>query len=117
MGTEGRDPFTFTVYRSGVTTLPLDVDVRYSGTATNSSDYDAIGVRIPAGQSSVDVTIMPLSDPFIEPPESVILTIQPSTAYAVGAPSSATAFIVDPVDGPTLSPIGLAVAVALIALA
>jgi hypothetical protein len=68
------------------------------GTATPGADYDGLpsGVTIPAGQTSVNLTVRPYGDAALEDPfETVIATVRPSSAYVVGSPSSATASIVD----------------------
>jgi len=53
-------------------------------------------VTIPAGQSSIAVTVTPIDDQLIEPAETVILTLQGNpTTYLVGTPSTATVTIAD----------------------
>jgi hypothetical protein len=71
-----------------------DLVVRYSlsGTATNGEDYTALAGRvvIPAGFFSAQVDVAVLVDERLEPAESVILTVEPSTSYSVGAASLAS---------------------------
>ncbi|MBK8638924.1 MAG: hypothetical protein IPN92_11855 [Chromatiaceae bacterium] len=83
---------TFTFSRSGNTAAALTVAYTVSGTATSGSDYRSLGasVSFAAGATSVTKTLTPLQDPLQELPESVIVTLKPSTSYAVGTPGSAT---------------------------
>lgn len=62
-----------------------------TGTATAGQDYRNLGTRItfPGGASQVTKTLVPLQDTLVEPAETIILTLQPSTLYAVGKPASA----------------------------
>ena len=98
----------FTISRVG-TTGPLSVALAFSGKATLNSDYtrtpSGTTVIIPAGQSSVSVTITPVQDTNVEGPETVIATIIPTTpvgTYTIGTLSSATVTINDD-DAPTVS--------------
>jgi glucose/arabinose dehydrogenase/chitodextrinase len=99
----GPDPGTFTIARTGSTTSPLAVTFSVGGTAT-SGDYASIGtsVTIPAGASSVSVTVTPVDDSAAEGSETVILTLSASSAYTVGTPASATVTIADNEPAPTL---------------
>lgn len=56
------------------------INYTVSGTATNGVDYTNIGnsVTIPAGQTSANVTITPLTDGLTEGTETVTLTVQTS---------------------------------------
>lgn len=99
----------FTVSRTGSTTTSLTVNLSVGGTASNGTDYVAVGQTavIPAGQSSVTVTVTPYDDRLIEGSETVILSVLPGTGYANGASGSATLWIADHVNqGPVFSPIG-----------
>jgi hypothetical protein len=97
----GPDPGAFTFTRSGGNlSAALLVFVSRSGTASNGSDYASLGggtfiVTIPAGDTSAVVTITPLADSVVEPPETVVLTINASGAYVAGTPGSATVTIAD----------------------
>ena len=50
---------------------------------------------IPAGQSSVTVTVSPFDDGRDEKNETVTLTLRAPTNYAVGSPSTALVTIID----------------------
>src|SRR5262249_17612001 len=62
-----------------------------------ASDYDVISqtVTIPANTDAVEVPLHVKSDSVAEPDETVIITLVPAAAYAVGDPSSATITIKD----------------------
>ncbi|WP_170150213.1 midcut-by-XrtH protein [Parahaliea mediterranea] len=96
-------PGAFTLARTGDTTNPLDVSFTLGGSATgitgtptadltDAEDYavDSLtAVTIPAGASSVDVTITVLDDQVYDPSETVELTLTASAAYTIGAESAA----------------------------
>ena len=93
--------YTFT--RTGITTGATTVNFTVGGTATKATDYAATGaatftattgtVSFAANQTSKTVTVNPNGDGMIEPNETVILTVTPTTAYAVGTSNSATGTI------------------------
>jgi hypothetical protein len=93
----GSDTATFTVTRSAATASALTVTYAVSGTATNGVDYTSLSgtAIIPANATSTTVVVTPLGDQITEPDETVILTLSTSTAYNIGASSSATATIHD----------------------
>ena len=97
----GSDPGVFTFTRTGGDTgAALTLLVSRSGTAANGGDYTALGgstflVAIPAGQASATVTIAPVDDALVEGDETVVLTLQPSTGYAIASPGAATVTIED----------------------
>ena len=70
----------------------LTVSYTVSGTAANGVDYVALpgSILIPAGVASVNVPVTPIDDGDLEPTESIIVTLAPNAAYAVGSPSTAT---------------------------
>jgi len=80
---EGPTNGTFRIMRNIVSANPLQVGFTTSGTASSGSDYTALGssATIPAGQASVDVTVAPVDDTLAEPAETVILTLNTSSAY------------------------------------
>jgi len=111
-GDETGDTITFVITRSAITnspvdpSLPLAVNVVFSGTALEGVDYvTSIPVVIPAGEASTLLVITPLSDDLVEDPETVIATVQPSADYVVGAPADASGVIEDAtlIGVPTLS--------------
>ncbi|MCX7419344.1 MAG: trypsin-like serine protease [Planctomycetia bacterium] len=89
---------TYTISRTGSTADALTVSLSYTGSATNGSDYSNLPsqVTIPAGQSSVTVTLTPIDDSLTEPSESVIATLQSSTTYNLdGTRAASTVTIAD----------------------
>lgn len=93
----GPTPRAFTLTRSGDLSQPLVVHYTIGGTATNGVDYDTLvsPVTIPAGQSSLTVTVNPKDDAHTEGVESVTLTLVSHSSYAIGAASNATVRISD----------------------
>nr|WP_255651232.1 Calx-beta domain-containing protein [Cesiribacter sp. SM1] len=63
----------------------LTIGYGITGTATEGSDYKAVGgqVVLPAGQTSVKVAIEVVADLDVEPEETVILTLQVPTVAGV----------------------------------
>jgi hypothetical protein len=95
----GPTPGTFTLTASPAPAAPIQVNVAFSGTAVNGTDYTVTGVTgglvtIPVS-GSVTVTITPIDDTAVEGAESVILTISGGTGYTVGTQSAATLTIAD----------------------
>ena len=88
---------TFTISRLGVAEGDLTVPLSLSGSATEGDDFQAItrAAVIPAGQSSVALTLTPVDDAVDESRETVVLTISADAAYTVGTAGSATVNIAD----------------------
>jgi hypothetical protein len=89
--------FTFTRTTGGNPAAPLSIFFTISGTATNGGDYTATAssVTIPANQTTVTVTITPFADALAEGTETVILTINSSNTYTIGAPNTSTVSILN----------------------
>jgi hypothetical protein len=106
------DPAIFTVLRTGDTRLPLTVFYSLAGTASNGVDYVELPgtLIIPAGTNSAPIEVLPIADDQAEGKETVVIRIEPPICiaifppppdcYALGIPSSATAYIL---DGPSLT--------------
>lgn len=96
-GAEPSDALSFTVTRIGSAAASLTVQYALSGNATAGADYASLSgsVVIPAGAASATVVVTPLDDAAVEGTETVVLTLQGASDYIVGAPSSASAAIVD----------------------
>jgi len=94
---EGADGLSFKVVRTGSTAENLTVNLGWSGTASNGVDYVTAPatVVIPAGQSEVIFSVTPINDTEAELTESVVLTIEASPNYNLGAPIAATGTISD----------------------
>jgi RHS repeat-associated protein len=93
---EGSGDVKFRISRTGDTSASLNVFVTQSGTATPMFD---VGVTAPAvidkGQAYVDIEISANSDSAFEGPETIILTIDPDSAYDVVSPSAAATVVID----------------------
>lgn len=92
------DVGVFQVTRSGDTSVPLTLQLVFSGTAANGVDYARIPttVTIPAGLSATSVQVTPIDDTSVEPAESVTISLAPSSAYTLNASlNSATVVIRD----------------------
>ncbi len=90
------DGATIRLSRTGSTTTDMPVAVSYAGSATTADYVQPSSTQvIPAGASYVDVVIMPKDDTISENAETVTVTVQPGTAYAVGSPNVASITISD----------------------
>src|SRR5436190_625769 len=106
--TEGTsDTASFTLTRTGSTASDLTVTLAPAGTATKWEDYrrqtqgDMPDLwTIPAGSSSVTVTIVAVADNLAEGTETATLTIQPGANYNVGTPNSVTLTILESNSAP-----------------
>ncbi len=88
---------TFTFTRTGSTAAALTVLYTLGGTATNGADYQALSgaATIPAGSASTSITIKPIDDSIAEGPETVVLTISPSSSYTTNTTATVSRTITD----------------------
>jgi len=101
--TEGpTDTASFTLTRTGSTASDLEVTLQPGGTAAKWDDYrrpvqgDMPDTwTIPAGSSSVTITVMAVDDALVEGTESATLALQPGATYTVGTSGSVTLTILD----------------------
>jgi hypothetical protein len=82
----GTDKGTFTITRTGTGNAiagALVVDLDISGTATAGDDYTEFddSVTIPAGKSSVTISVAPVSDTDLEGAETVVVGLADSDDY------------------------------------
>jgi len=96
-GEAGPNVGVFTFTRTGSTASALAVNYTLGGTASNGTDYNTLGssATIPAGATSVAVTVTPKPDTLNESTETVILTLAANASYTVGSPGNATVNISD----------------------
>ncbi|MGH9241241.1 MAG: Calx-beta domain-containing protein, partial [Vicinamibacterales bacterium] len=89
------DAGTFVITRTANLGLAFTVSLTRGGTALSSIDYVSIPatVNFAAGQTTVTLTVTPINDATVENAEIVVLTINASTAYDIGAQSSASVVI------------------------
>lgn len=92
----GLDPGSFIFSRTGPTDAApaLNVDVTWTGSATNGNDYALLPnqVVIPAGQASVNVVLAPVDDDAGEGLETAVATlVARPLSYVLGSASSSSA--------------------------
>ena len=95
----------FTIVREGGSNVnPLVVSYSTRGDAINGTDYASLPgtITIPAGESSVTLSVTPLVDSNLEGDESVIVELTAGSDYDVGLQSQRTVHgqIQDNVDAP-----------------
>ncbi len=97
---EGCSNATFIFTRIGSTANSYTVYFIISGSATNGVDYTFIldSIVIPAGQSSVDLTIFPFADTLSEGTEQVIITTIPDTTGLCSSPALTSSLFIMNVD-------------------
>lgn len=125
-GPNAAEPATngsFTISFSAATTTSTDINFAYTGTAGFGTDYTiaysagtpststANGIlTVPAGTSSVTVTVTPVNDIDVEGPETIILTLSsPTSGYVIGTGNANISITSE--DAPPLAPISLTGAV------
>ena len=83
----GNNTGAFTITRTN-TDGNLVVNYLMAGTATNGIDYSALSGAgtIPNGQTSVVVTVVPLSDVVSETNETVVMMLESGNGYHLGTP-------------------------------
>lgn len=93
----GSDTGRFRFIRNASAAMGLTVRYRISGTATNGTDFKMLSgtVRIPAGLFHREVVVTPIDDSLREGNETVIVTLEPGSAYQVGSRESARVNIAD----------------------
>jgi acetyl esterase/lipase len=95
---DAAEPFDtgeFIVWRTGSTTGPLTVDLIHGGDASGS-DYDlATSATIAAGSDRVQLKVTPVDDAITEDPETVTLTVAPSSSIYPGPYDGSTVTIAD----------------------
>ncbi len=91
-------PGVFTFTSDTKVASPLTFSYTVSGTATSGTDYGALtgSVTIAAGQTSVDIPLVPVDDQLAEGNETVTLTLGKGKGYTADATeSNATITIID----------------------
>jgi hypothetical protein len=101
---EGSDG-TITATLSGVTSLPVTVNLAFSGTATYGSDYVRSGpsIIIPAGSLSAYITITAYDDLYYEQNETVIVDINSVTNGTESGVQQQTITIANTTPQPTVT--------------
>lgn len=88
-------PYQVTVSLAQGLTVPLVVNLSYGGTAQEGVDFTPPGgqVVIPAGQTSVAVTIPTVADNVVEADRVLTVALAPSPTYLLAGPASASVTI------------------------
>ncbi len=97
---EGGGNGQFRITRTGPTTAPLPVFFHVAGTALPNADFVPFGsgVLMPAGQSSVTITVAAINDALVEGTETIVVTLDLDPAYTVGLPLAKVSILDN--DGP-----------------
>ena len=106
----GPDTGTFTITRTGATVVALDVPLAITGSALNGTTYEGIApvITIPINAVSATVTVTPVLDHFLQGDRIATLSLSSSSAFNIGASSSATVTIHDtPADAWRLEKFGV----------
>jgi hypothetical protein len=92
----GLTPAAFTISRTGETNEPLSFSLTRGGTATPGVDFANAGTdfTIPAGESGVVISLIPLADQLAEGTETATFSIAEDPAFSLGT-TSASAVIED----------------------
>ncbi len=93
----------FTVTRTAPTDVPLTVNLAFSGTATNGSDYTTVATTLAfaASEISKTINIVPVDDLITEGPEEVTASLS-SGSYDIGVASFANVTITDNDNPPVI---------------
>jgi Cadherin-like domain/Bacterial Ig domain/Calx-beta domain len=78
----------FEFARTGSTSAALTVNITVGGTATNGTDYTAIGstITFAAGSSTADLSVVPLADNLVEGNETVTVELASGAGYTFAPP-------------------------------
>ena len=92
--TEG-SPINFSLSANSAVAADVELLLQFSGTASDGIDYlrPAGRLVLPAGQSSMQVSVPTVQDDLVEPDEVVSVALAPSATYTVGNPSGGTVTI------------------------
>ncbi|MCF7762221.1 MAG: TIGR02597 family protein [Verrucomicrobia bacterium] len=88
---------TLTFTRTGSTAADLAVNFSVGGTASNGTDFAALGtsITIPAGADSRSITIAPLSDALVEGSETVVVALTRDAGYQIDPEASAATVTIE----------------------
>jgi hypothetical protein len=102
-----RDVMVYRFTRIGATNVAVTVNLTFSGTAVNGTDYGITNgltavpstFLIPAGATTADLAVSPINDNIVEATETATVTIVAGTGYTIGT-AAVSASIVDDDLGP-----------------
>ncbi len=83
-------PYDVTISLDEALGSALTIDLNYSGTAVQGSDYTLPGglVQVPAGQTSLQVAIPTVTDNVVEDDRTLTVSLAANAAYTIGSQSS-----------------------------
>lgn len=101
----GPTPGMLTLTYSYALQTDTTVNIAVAGTATSGDDYAPLPatVTMPAGQTSVPISVTPVDDNVIDADETVAVQILAGAAYTVGASDQAEVTIVDNDQAPVIT--------------
>jgi hypothetical protein len=101
---EARGSATVTATLSAVSNLPTTIDLGFSGTASNLTDYSPshTSITIPVGSTTGTITLTAVQDTLIEGDETIVVSINWVT-YGTPGGSPATVTITDDDPLPTVT--------------
>jgi hypothetical protein len=84
------EPYDATVSLNEALATPLTIDLTYGGSAIEGTDYTVPGgnIVVPAGQTSLPVTIPTVTDNVVESNRTLTVGLAANPAYQIGTPSS-----------------------------
>ena len=86
-----------TVTRTGATTGALTVQLAYSGTAVNGTDYVTMpaSVTIAANQTTATLTLTPIDNSLVDGTRTAVISATTNAAYTLGSPAFTAILIND----------------------
>ncbi len=98
------NPFQVVIGLSEAIVTPVTIQLSYSGTALEGTDFiiPASSIVIPPGQTQITVPISTIVDNVVESDRTLTVTLAPSDEYQMGVPNAATVTITSSVV-PTLT--------------
>jgi hypothetical protein len=86
------DTASFTITRLGDTNVELFLELTFTGSAVGDTDYTlpVMPINMPAGVTSLTLSIAPIDDAEYEGDETVTITFPSTPDYVPGTPGSAT---------------------------
>ena len=92
------DYLTFQISRKGDTSIDINANFSFAGTATNGVNYSSpvTSVNIPSGTVSQTFQVSPINDSDLQPTNlTVVATLVADPSYSIGTSGSATGTIID----------------------
>ena len=94
---EGEESAQFRVILSQSQLIPIDINYTLTGTASGGLDYQSLSgtITIQASETFSNLDILPIDDNLFEGSETVTITLQSGTGYAVGPIDTGSLIISD----------------------